>query len=97
MRGRTGLQVTMLAMLALLPAHAGAASGSCERLPDSARRPRPCNPQEECRRLLVTEREARGLILQTARDECARLPSVGTCYGPQVYDPREECRARERR
>jgi hypothetical protein len=41
------------------------------------------------------EQRFKGGALDTARRDCARLPTAGTCYGPETYNPQAECRERQ--
>jgi hypothetical protein len=74
---------------------AAAQSQDCSRLPTSAQRARTCNPQQEC--LAQVERTLKGPALESGRRDCQRLPTSGTCYGPETYNPQAECRERPRR
>jgi hypothetical protein len=85
------LAVTIL----LAPAAYAADPVDCSRLPSSARRPRPCNPQQECSGLIRPD--VKGAALDAARADCARLPTSGTCYGPNAYNPQAECREKQQR
>lgn len=84
----------LLATLALtaLPA---AAQPDCGALPSSAQRARTCNPQREC--LAQVEQQLKGGNVEAARRDCQRLPSSGTCYGPDTFNPQAECRDRQRK
>jgi hypothetical protein len=95
--GRAWLLSTLalLAMLLLAPAARAADPQDCTRLPSATRRPRACNPRQECLSLLRADLS--GAALDAARNDCARLPTSGTCYGPDTYDPQAECRARQGR
>src|SRR5437762_13034355 len=80
----------IFAIALALPAVASARdTGECAKLPASALRPRPCNPQAECLRLIpkdVPDKE------RAARQrDCQNQPKSGTCYGPDAYNPQEEC------
>lgn len=93
---RVGAMIALSLALGLAPgAGAADAATDCSALPKSARRPRPCNPQEECLKLL--RGDVKGPARAAARTDCARLPTSGTCYGPDTYDPQAECRAQQRR
>lgn len=81
--------------LSLAPAVRAAEPQNCGFLPSSAQRPRSCNPQEECRRLL--SRNLKGPAREAPGTDCSRLPTNGTCYGPDTYDPQAECRARQQK
>jgi hypothetical protein len=96
MRIAIGLLGAMLCGVTALAAGVASASADragCEALPTTARRPRACNPQEECLKLTARRQEGRATS-QNALGDCRRLPATGVCYGPDVYDPRAECRAR---
>ena len=41
-----------------------------------------CNPQAEC--LKRAEAALRGAALAAARKDCSRMPTSGTCYGPDL-------------
>ena len=78
-------------LLAALPA--AAQPQDCGNLPASAPRARTCSPQQEC--LAQVEQRLKGPALNAARLDCQRLPTAGTCYGPETYNPQAECRARQ--
>jgi hypothetical protein len=40
------------------------------------------------------ENKLKGSALDAARKDCQRLPTSGTCYGPETYNPQAECRER---
>lgn len=67
----------------------------CDRLPTSALRARPCNPQEDC--LKAIPKDAKGGQLEARRKECNRLPTSGVCHGPESYNPQAECREPQRK
>jgi hypothetical protein len=67
----------------------------CSSLPASAQRARTCNPQQEC--LAQVEKSLKGPAVESGRRDCQRLPTSGTCYGPETYNPQAECRDRQRR
>jgi hypothetical protein len=85
----------LLCALLMIPARAPAQSQDCSRLPTSAQRAHTCNPRQEC--LAQVERTLKGPALQSGRLDCQRLPTTGTCYGPESYNPRAECQERQRR
>jgi hypothetical protein len=87
--------VPFLFALLLVAGTAAAQSPDCSRLPTSAQRARTCNPQQEC--LAQVERTLKGPALESGRRDCQRLPTSGTCYGPETYNPQAECRERQRR
>ena len=92
------VRLSMLALaivLLLAPAAEAADPVDCSRLPSSARRPRPCNPQQEC--LSLIRGDVKGPSLEAARANCARLPTSGTCYGPNAYNPQAECLEKQQR
>jgi hypothetical protein len=72
---------------------AGAAGDDCGALPSSAQKARTCNPQQQC--LAQVEGALKGQALESARKDCQRLPTTGTCYGPETYNPQAECRDRQ--
>jgi len=78
-------------LLAALPA--AAQPQDCASLPTSAQRARTCNPQQEC--VAKVEQRFKGPALDAARRDCARLPTAGTCYGPETYNPQADCRERQ--
>jgi hypothetical protein len=41
------------------------------------------------------EGKLKGPALAAARGDCQRLPTSGTCYGPDTYNPQAECRERQ--
>ncbi|HEU5321834.1 MAG TPA: hypothetical protein VFX28_13595, partial [Methylomirabilota bacterium] len=86
----------LLAALSLvgLPAVAPAQPADCVSLPTSAPRPRPCNPRQECLQQVAS---MKGEAREKAQQDCNRMPTSGTCYGPETYNPQAECRARQRR
>ena len=81
------------AALLLAPLAAPAPAQDCASLPTSAQRARTCNPQQEC--LARVEQRLKGSGLDAARRDCGRLPTAGTCYGPETYNPQAECRERQ--
>jgi hypothetical protein len=85
----------VLALLTAVAAPALAQSRDCSSLPSTAQRARTCNPQQEC--LAKVQGRLSGPALATAQRDCQRLPTSGTCYGPETYDPQAECRAQQRR
>jgi hypothetical protein len=87
--------VPFLFALLLVAGTAAAQSQDCSRLPTSAQRARTCNPQQEC--VAQVERTLKGPGLESGRRDCQRLPTSGTCYGPETYNPQAECRERQRR
>ena len=80
------------AALLLTPLAAPAQAQDCSSLPASAQRARTCNPQQEC--VAKVEGRLKGAALDAARKDCQRLPTAGTCYGPETYNPQAECRER---
>jgi hypothetical protein len=85
-------------LLGALPVHVGtvAAQGrDCASLPTTAQKARTCSPQAEC--LAQVERSLKGQALDASRRDCQRLPTSGTCYGPETYNPQAECRERQGR
>jgi len=77
-------------ILTVLPA--AAQPTDCGSLPTSAQKSHTCNPQQEC--VGKVESKLKGSALEAARKDCQRLPSSGTCYGPDTYNPQAECRDR---
>ena len=73
----------------------GAGATACDALPTSAQRARSCNPREECLRL--SRKDLKAGALEAARADCERLPTAGTCFGPDVYNPQAECHAKPKR
>jgi hypothetical protein len=41
------------------------------------------------------EKSLKGPALESARRDCQRLPTSGTCYGPETYSPQAECREKQ--
>ena len=85
--------VPLVASLILSAGPAVAQPQDCASLPTSAQKARPCNPQQEC--LGKVQGKMRGLGLQSAERDCRRLPTSGTCYGPETYNPQAECRQQQ--
>jgi hypothetical protein len=81
------------AALVLDAAPAAAQPADCAALPTSAQKAHTCNPQEQC--LAQVEGKLKGPALAAARGDCQRLPTSGTCYGPDTYNPQAECRERQ--
>ena len=81
----------LLAVLALgaVPA---AAQPDCGSLPTSAQKARTCSPQQEC---LAKVDKLKGEAKDAARKDCQRLPTSGTCYGPDTFNPQADCRERQ--
>jgi hypothetical protein len=88
---RLGSFLLAALLLALSPVVARAQD--CSKLPSSAQRARTCNPQQEC--MAQVERSLKGPALESGRRDCQRLPTSGTCYGPETYSPQAECLARQ--
>lgn len=88
-----GVRSILLASLLLAPLPAAAQPADCASLPTSAQRARSCNPQQEC--VAKVEQRFKGPALDAARRDCQRLPTAGTCYGPETYNPQAECRERQ--
>ena len=80
----------VLAALALTALPALAQSSDCGALPSSAQKAHTCNPQQQC--LAQVEGKLKGPALDSARKDCQRLPTSGTCYGPDTFNPQAECR-----
>jgi hypothetical protein len=85
----------LFAFLVLAALPAAAQPPDCSKLPSSAQRARTCNPRQEC--VAQVERSLKGPALESGRRDCQRLPTSGTCYGPQTYSPQAECQERQRR
>jgi hypothetical protein len=85
----------LLACLALTVLPAAAQPKECGSLPTSAQKAHTCNPQQEC--VGQVENKLKGSALDAARKDCQRLPTSGTCYGPDTYNPQAECRERTTR
>jgi hypothetical protein len=100
---RRATLIGLVAMMVIaLPAGMAGARGAasargdeCSALPTSARRPWTCSPRAECQKMIG--RDLAGPALAAARADCERLPTSGTCYGPETYNPQAECRARQKR
>ena len=84
--------LALLVALALTGGPAVAQPQDCGNLPTSAQKSHTCNPQQEC--VAKVESKLKGPALDAARKDCQRLPSSGTCYGPDTYNPQAECRER---
>jgi hypothetical protein len=85
----------LVAALVLIALPSTAAAQDCSKLPAAAQRARTCNPRQEC--LAQVERTLKGPALDSGRRDCQRLPTSGTCYGPETYSPQAECLARQKR
>jgi hypothetical protein len=83
----------LLASLALTVVPALAQPSDCGALPNSAQRARTCNPQEQC--LAQVVKKLKGSALEAAKRDCERLPTSGTCYGPDTFNPQAECREQQ--
>jgi hypothetical protein len=86
------LLLALLVALASAVLPAAAQPKDCGTLPTSAQKSRTCNPQQEC--VAQVEHKLKGPALDAARKDCQRLPTGGTCYGPETYNPQAECRER---
>ena len=86
------LSILFVSLLLAAAGPAVAQSQDCSSLPASAQRARTCNPQQEC--LAQVERSLKGPALDSGRRDCQRMPTSGTCYGPETYSPQAECQAR---
>ena len=86
----TRLLLALVAVIALAALPAAAQPRDCGSLPASAQKARTCNPQQEC--IAQVEGKLKGPALDSARKDCQRLPTSGTCYGPETYNPQAECR-----
>ena len=80
----------LVAALALAALPAAAQPRDCGSLPAMAQKARTCNPQQEC--VAQVEGKLKGPALDSARKDCQRLPTTGTCYGPDTFNPQAECR-----
>jgi hypothetical protein len=87
------MSILLGASLLLAAGPAPAQPQDCGSLPSSAQRARTCNPQAEC--LGQVEQRLKGPGLDAARRDCQRLPTAGTCYGPETYNPQADCRERQ--
>ena len=96
MTTRENLRLGLIFAMALLvpPVASARDGGDCATLPASALRPRPCDPQAECLRLIP--KDVSGKELAARQRDCQNQPTSGTCYGPDAYNPQEECRRRMR-
>lgn len=88
--------VLALVLLAVTPVIAAAQAQDCMSLPTEAQRPRVCNPRTECISQ-VTLRFQGQTGLQDTKQNCQRMPTSGTCYGPETYNPQAECLARQQK
>ena len=86
----TRVLLLLVAALALATLPAAAQPKDCGALPNSAQKARTCNPQQEC--VAQVEGKLKGPALESARKDCQRLPTSGTCYGPDTFNPQAECR-----
>ena len=41
------------------------------------------------------EGKLNGPALDSARKDCQRLPTSGTCYGPDTFNPQAECKEQQ--
>ena len=80
----------LVAAVALAALPAAAQPRDCGALPSSAQKARTCNPQQEC--VAQVEGKLKGPALESARKDCQRLPTSGTCYGPDTFNPQADCR-----
>lgn len=89
--------VLALVLLTVTPVVATAQQmQDCTALPTEAQRPRACNPRAECTSQ-VTLRFQGQSSLQDTQKNCQRMPTSGTCYGPETYNPQAECLARQQK
>ena len=91
--GALRLGLTLTAWFVAAPL-AVSADADCSSLATSALKPRSCNPQEQCLRLIPKGLEGR--TLEAAKQDCQRQPVSGICHGPDSYNPQAECRAEQR-
>ena len=89
----TRVLVLAIAATALAALPAVAQPKDCGSLPSSAQKARTCNPQQEC--VAQVEGKLKGPALESARKDCQRLPTSGTCYGPDTYNPQADCREQQ--
>ena len=89
----TRVLVLAISVVALAALPAAAQPKDCGSLPSSAQKARTCNPQQEC--VAQVEGKLKGPALESARKDCQRLPSSGTCYGPDTYNPQADCRQQQ--
>ena len=92
--GASKLGLTLAVWFVAAPLAVGAAA-DCSSLPTSALKPRPCNPREQCLRLISKGLE--GQALEATKRDCQRQPASGICHGPDTYNPQAECRAEQRK
>ena len=86
------LGLLLAAWFVAAPIAVGAAA-DCSSLPTSALKPRACNPQEQCVRLIPKSLEGRAL--EAAKQDCQRQPEQGICHGPETYNPQAACLAEQ--
>jgi hypothetical protein len=86
----TRVLLITFAAIALAALPAAAQPKDCGSLPSSAQKARTCNPQQEC--VAQVEGKLKGAALDSARKDCQRLPTSGTCYGPDTFNPQADCR-----
>lgn len=91
---RWTLGFVLIAWLVAAPGVADAAT-DCSSLPKSALKPYPCNPQEQCLRLIPKGLEGRAL--EAARRDCHRQPAQGICHGPETYNPQAACQSEQQK
>ena len=89
----TRVLLLLVAALALATLPAAAQPKDCGALPSSAQKARTCNPQQEC--VAQLEGKLKGLALESGRKDCQRLPTSGTCYGPDTFNPQADCREQQ--
>ena len=89
----TRVLLLLLAAIALTALPAAAQPKDCGALPSSAQKARTCNPQQECAAQL--EGKLKGAALDSARKDCQRLPTSGTCYGPDTFNPQADCQDKQ--
>jgi hypothetical protein len=83
----------LLASIALTALPAVAQPSDCGALPSSAQKARTCNPRQQC--LAQVEGKLKDAALDSARKDCQRLPTSGTCYGPDTFNPQADCREQQ--
>lgn len=84
-------------LLAVIPVVATAQQvQDCTALPTETQRPRVCNPRAECTSQVTLRFQGQSSAQDTQKN-CQRMPTSGTCYGPETYNPQAECLARQQK
>ena len=87
--------ILAVTLLAVAPGVARAQQvQDCTALPTETQRPRVCNPRAECTSQVTLRFQGQSSLQDTQRN-CQRMPTAGTCYGPETYNPQAECLARQ--